>query len=516
MRSHRKETLALWGFVLVWLSLNLLLLTRYPLVHSDESWLGGLTRNMLAQGSPGVTEPFFDLKPRYPHAIKILFHLLQMPFIGLFGYNVFALRLLSLLAGGAALALCYRCCRVVAPVWLSFAITAAVSVNAQFLSAAHTARQEILLLAFGFWLALRLLRAKGAFSRAEAVRLGLITGLSVGLHPNSFLLAMGCGLAMLLSMVANRRLSLRPLLTYIAVTAAVAMVFVGLSFLMDGQFPAHYRRYGESEFDLGIPVTDKLAGFGDYLRKLWLSQSGTYVLPDLRAQLALTGLLLVWAVFRLLRARDAATASLLGLTLGAMLGTAVIGRYNQLSASLWMLPCLLLLAPLLAVWKRPYPSATLVTVIGAAFFLATVPAVAATLPYDYARYGQALTRLVQPSQKTLGNLNTAFFFDNDALLDVRNLAYLRDNGLTFAEYVHSRGIRVILWSDEMAFIYSRRPDYNALYGNPRTVPEVEAFLRERCTLLGTVEDSGYAGRIVSEIGKPHSVAVYQVNMPTGE
>ena len=46
MRNHRKETLALWGFVLVWLSLNLLLLTRYPLVHSDESWLGGLTRNM--------------------------------------------------------------------------------------------------------------------------------------------------------------------------------------------------------------------------------------------------------------------------------------------------------------------------------------------------------------------------------------------------------------------------------------------------------------------------------------
>ena len=60
LRDHRKETLALWGFVLVWLSLNLLLLTRYPLVHSDESWLGGLTRNMLAQGSPGVTEPFFD------------------------------------------------------------------------------------------------------------------------------------------------------------------------------------------------------------------------------------------------------------------------------------------------------------------------------------------------------------------------------------------------------------------------------------------------------------------------
>ena len=516
MRIRRGETLALWGFVLLWLSLNLLFLTRYPLIHSDECWLGGLTRNMLAQGSPGVTEPFFDLKPRYPHAIKILFHILQMPLIGLFGYGAFAVRLLSLLAGGAALVLCYRCCRTLAPVWLSFAITAMVSVNAQFMTAAHTARQEILLLAFGFWLALRLLQAKGAFSPAEAARLGLITGVSVGLHPNSFLLAMGCGLAMLLTMAAQRRFPLRPLLTYAAVTAAVALVFVGLSFCMDSQFPAHYRRYGESEFDLGVPVTDKLAGFGDYLRKLWLMQSGTYVLPDLRAQLVLTGLLLAWGTVHAFRTRDTATVARLGLTLGAMLGTAVIGRYNQLSASLWMLPCLLLLAPLLASLPSVRVTIPAVAAIGTAFLLAMVPAVRAALPYDYALYEQALHGLVSPSEKTLGNLNTGFFFANDALLDVRNLAYLRDNSLTFAEYVQSRGVRVILWSDEMDFIYRRRPDYNALYGNPRAVPEVEAYLRDQCTLVGAVEDPGYAGRIVSEIGKPHSVYVYRVNLPVAD
>ncbi len=88
-------------------------------MHSDESWLGGLTRNMLATGTSALPSRFFDLKPRYPHAIKILFHLLQMPFILALGYSVFALRLLSLLSGVAALYLFFRCCRQVASFGLS-------------------------------------------------------------------------------------------------------------------------------------------------------------------------------------------------------------------------------------------------------------------------------------------------------------------------------------------------------------------------------------------------------------
>jgi hypothetical protein len=56
-----------------------------------------------------------------------------------------------------------------------------------------------------------------------------------------------------------------------------------------------------------------------------------------------------------------------------------------------------------------------------------------------------------------------------------------------------------------------RPDFNALYGNPRYVPEAEAFLAERCTLLGTFENDGYGNRIVQEIGTPCAVRVYRVN-----
>jgi hypothetical protein len=70
------------GYLVLWSVLNGLTLTVFPAVHSDEAWLAGLSRAYLDQASVTVTEPFFDLFPRQPHAFKMLFHVLQAGLIG--------------------------------------------------------------------------------------------------------------------------------------------------------------------------------------------------------------------------------------------------------------------------------------------------------------------------------------------------------------------------------------------------------------------------------------------------
>ncbi len=506
-RKSRKAR-TLFFFLAAFFCLNLLVLTRFPLVHSDESWLAGLTRNMMASGSLGVTEPFFDLKPRFPHAIKALFHVLQMPFLLVFGYSAFSARLLSLLFGTGALSLAFRCARETAPFRLSLGFAALTAVNGQFLAAAHTARQEIVLLFGMLLLLLLLLKSGGAAGTRTAVSLGVITGLCVGIHPNSLLLALGCGLAMLLPMLAQKRIRWKPLLAYAAVTGGIAALFVGLSFLFDPQFPAHYMAYGESEFDLIVPLASKLGEFGYYVQKLWCGVSGTYRLPLLKAQLLLWPVLMLLGTVRAFRTRDAKLFTVLGMSLGALLGTIVIGRYNQLSAILWMFPPLLLLPPLLSGfrWRRAAWAA-----LAACLCVCSVLSFAPDFSHSYEGYLGEIAAYVAPDEKTLGNLNAGFYFENDALLDYRNLSYLKENGLSFAEYVETRGIGVILWSDEMDYIYSHRPTWNIVYGNPRYVEEVEAFLSARCTCVGAFEDPGYAVRIVREIGKPYKVRVYRVN-----
>lgn len=507
MLNPRRERMLVLGLIALYLALNLLVLTRTPLMHSDESWLAGLTRNMLAQGNPGVTEPFFDLKPRYPHAVKILFHLLQMPFLLIFGYHLFAVRMLSLLAGGLALYLFYRWCRQTAPMGLSLLCLAAAGLNGQFLAASHTARQEILLLCLLLGLAVYAGKHAADLHTRHIVRLGLLTGLGAGLHPNGFLLALGCGLGLLFIQLGTKRVRIRALLLYAAVTGLVALVFVFLSFQFDPQFPTHYRMYGETEFDLDAPAATRLAGFLPYLQKLWLGQSGTYLLPLMPPLLIGCAVLLLWGGIAAIRKPTPALLFPLGMVLGTMLGTALIGRYNQLSAILWMFPCLLLLAPLLqGIPRNRLAAGALALVYGAA----ALPPVLQALPHDYEAYLQKISTLIPADARTIANLNTGFYFENDALLDVRNLSYLKANNLTFAEYVRSRNVRYILWSDEMDLIYRNRPTLNALYGNPRYVEEVETFLRDHCELLGTFTDDAYASRLVQAFGTPCTVRAYRV------
>ena len=75
MEERRKKKI-LWrlaaaGYLLLFGVISLCFLESFPFVHSDESWLAGLSRAMLEEKSIRVTEPFFDARPRYPHGIKL-------------------------------------------------------------------------------------------------------------------------------------------------------------------------------------------------------------------------------------------------------------------------------------------------------------------------------------------------------------------------------------------------------------------------------------------------------------
>lgn len=499
----RSERAILWLALVLWLGLNLLFLTRYPLMHSDESWLAGLSRSMMAGEGIGVTESFFDLKPRWPHAIKVLFQLLLMPFLRAFGHTLFAVRLPSVLCGTLALYMAFRMARSRLDFWSAMAVMGLLGLNNQFIAISHTARQEIYLLTLLMGCLWVLTTLKPSLRRS--VLLGVLTGAAVGFHPNSFLLACGTGLTMLCEMMQARRFRWKEMLGYMAVTATLAGVFVLVSFWLDPQFPTHYRMYGENEFDLFQPAGERLREAGIYLAKLWTGSSATYHVPDLRAGLGLGVGCALLAFF--LTARRGDGVAFWALPLGAFLGTMVIGRYNQLSSALWLLPMLLAITVPLSAWprlRRTLPG------ILAVWIAISGMAIARTLPFSYEAYLRQIADYVESEETTLGNLNTALYFEEDAFFDVRNLSYLKETDLSFAEYIERNGIRYILWPDEMAMIYEKRPTWNILYGNPRYVPEAERFFAEHCEKLGEIQNRAFAARLVRELGSEHTITVYQV------
>ena len=156
-------------------------LTRYPFMHSDESWLSGLTRMMMESNSLRVTEPFFDLYPRNPHAIKSTYHLLQALFIQVFGYELFSVRLMSLIFGCASLYIFYRLLEKIGLSWGWASLgTLLLAVQPNFIYAAHFARQEIVVCFFLLFTSWMWLNKKRKLSL-----LGLF--IALGLHPNAYL-----------------------------------------------------------------------------------------------------------------------------------------------------------------------------------------------------------------------------------------------------------------------------------------------------------------------------------------
>lgn len=550
-------------YIICYFLVNLSFLSDFPFVHSDESWLSGLSRNMAEKGSIGVTESFFDLKPRFPHAIKTLFHLMQMGMMRIFGYEIATFRLLSLIFGCLSLFLFYRT--------LKAAIEGAqrsilpllgcilLSVDIQFLYAAHFARQEILLV-FMLILCLNFILQK----RPAAA--GVAAGLCIGIHPNSFLLAAMCGLMLLpldLSALRSRE-GRRPLLQYATVVSGFAALFVAVSLYLDREFVRHYAAYGSSEFEIGAPVTHKLAEFPYFLKKIWLQVSGTYYVPDIRVELILFALILAvsiailiwfkpWAGTPVEAGSETASAAWTGTSFSALAGTTaqfkllalirlllkgilgmavgmvVIGRYNQTSIVFFFpLFFMLLIAELKLIFtssrlfrgkgmRQSVLPILLILLIGCSSILQIRPWL--TPSHSYETYLEEISKAVLPDHNVLANLNSEYYFENGMLLDYRNLAYLKENQLSVADYIREKQIEYIILSNEMDLIYAQRPVWNIIYGNPRYMEELREFTKEKCTLVHSFQNNIYGVRIIPYMDRSdHSftVEIFKVEDPARE
>ena len=182
--------------------------------------------------------------------------------------------------------------------------------------------------------------------------------------------------------------------------------------------------------------------------------------------------------------------------IGIAAGFIVIGRYSQPGIILFFPLCYLLgcdtLVPLLKKTWQYIP----VLLAGAAVFVMTVVSVTPYLNRDYRDYLSDIQSAVPQDAKVLANLNSAYAFAYDALVDYRNLEYLEDTGMTFEEYIDSRGIEYIIYPEEMDVIYQKRPVWNIVYGNIYPYYEdMQSFFDRRCMLVREFT-SPYAMRIV--------------------
>ncbi|WP_105616790.1 ArnT family glycosyltransferase [Vallitalea okinawensis] len=491
-----KESLILLLYLIIYFLINLLFLDTFPFVHSDEPWLSGLTRNMLATGDLGTTETFFNLYPRYPHAIKILFHLFQMPFYLLLGYNITSFRLMSLLFSIACLYSFYKILiKLQVKTTMALMITILLSLNIQYIYTSHMARQEIVILLF-FLLAFNTYLKPFSTRLPSWLILGSIIGLSIGIHPNSFILAVTFGCLYLYD-IATKERTFKELIYLIITVTCFALLFVAMSLSMNTTFLHDYLSYG-SQLGITMTLQDKIMGIVPYYLKLFKGISGTYFIPPIQLELiVITCLWFVAFIYGYFK-KNHTFIRLALVILAIQIAFIIVGRYNA-TYVIFIFPFAYMnLAKLLdgisiAVRKGSLILLSMLTVLCIFSVIEDVKIIKTSSPNTYDQYLEKIAQYVAPSDKVLANLNCEYYFDNGQLLDYRNLAYL-DNE-TFEEYIRNNHIKYILYPEEMDYIY-RNVNWQILYGDMIYYEDMKNYINNNCQEVGSLTSPLYGIRIV--------------------
>jgi hypothetical protein len=503
----------------VYALLSLWSLPWFPFVHSDEVWLASLTREMVETRSVAATEPFFEVTPRHPHAIKTLYHLIQAPFL-LVSFSHLAARLPSLLAGLAIVGGVYLLLRNLGvPRGIALPVTAAAALDPAILAASHLGRQEALLAAVMVGGALAIRRA-----RRPGVVAGVIVALAIFLHPNAFILS--------LALVPWLRRRPREILVYGAIVAAAAAGAVAASFAMDPNFIANYLAFGDSVGVTASPLA-RLFGFQAFITKLVIRAAGTYYLPPVGTTFLVGTVAVVASVGIRLRewwrdrfsagGSDGADIPRAGVGAGtppaspalSLLATAIgiflIGKYSP-PIAVFFIPWIYLEAGLLLRWvgERGPGGRRIALAAGLCLLTASGVTLGVELAWmhpsatggDYAALSREVRDVLEEhglaGRPVLANLNLGFLLEGEELL-----AFHDFSGLTGEEdpaaVVERRGIEVVIIPEtEFDLIYRERPVWNDLYGNPtRFVPALRSLLEREGVRIGTIEAPVYGMRIVS-------------------
>lgn len=501
-------------YLLFYFVINLLFLTDFPFIHSDESWLSGLSRAMFLENDLSVTEPFFDTYQRYPHAIKILFHLLQIVFINLFGYNIFSFRLLSLIFSIGSLYFFNNLCRLLFQSnRVAILTTILLSLDIQFIYASHFSRQEIIILfvmILSVYILLNNLQNHNCF---KDLFLGILIGLSIGIHPNSFIVGLSIG-AIYLFFIIYKKLKIKNLIIYISVVVLFAILFISISFVMDANFIEHYFETGV-KFNVHKSFWDKLLKIKTFYSVLFLKRSSTYYLPNIKFQLLTFGVTYIMMLIMLIKDKShnyLKRNSLFVYITFINLGIIIIGRYNVTSV-LFIFPFMYILtvtAFLKIVSNKKY--------IMSIFLIITfVNALINILPFyknSYDDYIKEISSYVNSNNVVLSNLNTEYYFDKGKIFDYRNLSFIKEKGISFSQYIDSRNIQYIIYYDEIDYIYEQNPRYNGIYGDVSSYfMEMQFFLQNECNRIYSFSNSTYGTNIFHLIDKKQwQVHIYKVRV----
>ena len=113
--------------------------------------------------------------------------------------------------------------------------------------------------------------------------LGCIIGISIGVHPNSFIIALPFVSIYFYNVLFTKKLKWSNLITYCLTLLVFCCIFVLFSLSFNPNFFHDYFNYGK-QFKVHYSLFQKLSEFKYFYDKLYYGISGTYYTPNIKLQ----------------------------------------------------------------------------------------------------------------------------------------------------------------------------------------------------------------------------------------
>ena len=357
------------------------------------------------------------------------------------------------------------------------------------------------------------------WSYKKDIIIGGILGISIGFHPNIFIIATGfIFLYVFYSIVGilsktRKKPSFFNTGVLILTLGLFGIIYISFSQILDPDFISNYLNFG-ADHGVTSPLLIKLLKLPRFYRKMFFRISGTYYLPDIRTQLVIftASFLLLIPLTLVIRKNRITILSLQVLMLGINTGMLIIGKYSPPSIIFIFLPGYLLTFTLIKVL---FPSR--IKFLGASLILTVIIALLSAgqiFPWrvnSYDNYIQTISNYIPENRRTLANLNSAFAFAYGDLYSYRDLIALNQNK-DFRDYINKHKIEYIVYPHELEIIFNERPVWNTMYGN--IYPWYEGmmlFLKNECEELTSWNEPVFGMRITSYMGKRSGeITIYRV------
>lgn len=536
----------------LYLFLNLFFLDSYPFVHSDEAWLASLTRSIITEKNPAATEEFFRSTDRFPHAVKLLFHIFQAPFL-MMDFSINTARLFSIIASVCVLYFLNLLIKqYISSSFIRIFTLLLILTDIQYIYISRFARQEIIIYLFAVIQLVIISSINKDNFRRVILSSSFLSGISIFIHPNSFIIFTGVIPYFAVTLLYKKyKISkiLRNIAIFIFITIIFGAIALSVSLIMDKDFFNHYYNFGSSH-GVGDSLFIKLLVFPRFLYKIYNQVQGTYYLPDVRVQFHLFAAALIIAFFLSFSIKNSKNRilPLVIFSAGIAAGIIIIGKYSPPSI-FFLFPVLWILlgteADILfnlrmgkvalpvemktgtednfknketAKTKNNIVFFPFILLISFSFLLfyqitKAYTEVNSWKDISYNEYSMEIAEYTGNSGKVLANINLAFSLDYGRLCSYSDLDQVIAKKLKFSDYIELNKIEYIIWTEELDIIVKERPVWNDLYGNIYSYyDDAVSFLDNKCTLVKDFRNKIYPVRIVDYMKKrEYQVKIYKVH-----